>query len=918
SGKAGYTAPSVTGQAKVISAALAASGVSPDRIGYVEAHGTATPLGDPIEVAALTEAFRRGTDRTGFCLLGSVKTNLGHLDAAAGVTGLIKAVLALQHRQIPPSLHCTAPNPVIDFAASPFRVADRLTDWKAIGQPRRAGVSAFGIGGTNVHAVLEEAPPTAPSGPSRPWQVLLLSAVTPSALEQMTDGLADRLEGDPGLQGLPDLADAAYTLRMGRRTFAHRRAVVAASVEEAAAALRSRDPQRVWTAGQEAGHRPVAFLLPGVGDQYPGMARGLYQDEPVFRREIDLCAGLLLPHLGLDLRDALFSSEETEQDSAAGPDLRSLLGRGDHRREPTGLLQETRITQPAMFAVGYALARLWMSWGAQPQALLGYSLGEYTAACLAGVMELPDALALVARRARLIGELAPGAMLAVPLSEEETRARLGGPWGSGLSLAAVNAPAVSVVAGPPAAIAALESRLAAEGLPARRLQAAQAFHSVMMQPIAGALLELVRSTPLAPPRIPYLSNVTGTWIEPAQATDPGYWVRHLLSTVRFADSIAELWREPGRVLLEMGPGQTLGSLALQQIPAGGAADRTALSSLRHALDRQPDQRFLLHSLGRLWLAGAEIDWSGFQGEERRRRVPLPTYPFERRRFWIERGSRGSLSRPAGTGTLERLADMAAWFRAPSWKRTPRLRSSAPVALGGRWLVLLDELGLGDRLAQRLTEAGCEVVTARAGQGADLGAGLGDWLAGLGEVPDRIVHLWSLGAPEERREAGETLERGYQTLISLAQALAGRRQRGQQGQQGQQGPAEICVIANGLCDVEREDPLHPEKATLLGPLRVIPQEHPGIACRLIDIDAGEIGTELAARLLAELAQPPTAPPAAPMMAWRGPHCWLPAFEPVPLAPVAGRPALLKQGGTYLITGGLGGIGLALAGHLWRTA
>src|SRR6185369_7651870 len=588
--KAGYTAPGVAGQAAVITAALSAAGIDPATVSYVETHGTGTVLGDPIEVQALAQAFRRGGPRERSCALGSVKSNLGHLNAAAGVTGLIKTVLALRHGVLPPSLGFSRPNPQIDFAAGPFHVQTETAGWERGSTPRRAGVSSFGIGGTNAHAVLEEAPAAEPSGPSRPWQMLLLSARSPAALEAATDRLAAHLDADPG-QSLPDIA---YTLRAGRRPFGHRRAVVAAVVEEAAAALRSRDPRRVWTASQEPGRRSVAFLLPGVGDQYPGLARGLYHGEhgePVFRREIDLCAELLLPHLGLDLREVLFvgdEGEETAEEAAlSGPDLHALLGRGEPA--PRTLLQETRIAQPAMFAVGYALARLWTSWGVQPSALLGYSLGEYTAACLAGVMELPDALALVARRARLIGELAPGAMLAVPLSEEETRARLDGPLGPGLSLAALNAPSVSVVAGPPEAIAGLERRLAEEGLPGRRLQVSQAFHCWMMQPVAEELLELVRSIPLSPPRIPWLSNVTGTWMEPSRATDPAYWVSHLLSPVRFAAGIAELWREPGRILLEMGPGQTLGSLALQQIPEGGG-DRIVLSSLRHELDRQPDQR----------------------------------------------------------------------------------------------------------------------------------------------------------------------------------------------------------------------------------------------------------------------------------------------------------------------------------------
>ncbi|HSK79450.1 MAG TPA: amino acid adenylation domain-containing protein, partial [Thermoanaerobaculia bacterium] len=825
SGKIGYTAPSVEGQAQVIASALAESGVDPRTITYVEAHGSGTPLGDPIEVAALTQAFRAGGVRdTGFCALGSVKTNLGHLDTAGGVTGLIKTTLALEHGKLPPSLHFEEPNPQIDFAASPFFVNAELREWTSEGGPRRAGVSSFGLGGTNAHVVLEEAPPAEPSGESRPWQLLLLSARTPAALERATDNLAAHLEANPD----QSLADVAYTLRAGRGLFAHRRAVAAATAPEAAEALRSRDSRRVATGLFQPGRRSVAFLLPGVGDQYPGMARELYDEEPVFRQEIDLCAELLRPHLGLDLREALFAAEEAR-------DLRALLGRsGGEDSAARSLLRETRVAQPAMFAVGYALARLWMSWGVTPQALLGYSLGELTAACLAGVMELKDALALAARRARLISELAPGAMLAVPLSEEETRARLV----PELSLAAVNAPEVSVVAGPPGAVAAFESRLAEEGLPARRLQTDQAFHSWMLEPAAGELLSLVRSIRLAPPRIPWLSNVTGTWIEPGEATDPAYWARHLVSTVRFADALAELWREPGRILLEMGPGQTLGSLALQQIPEDGAEDRAVLSALRHELDRQPDQRFLLQSLGRLWLAGADVDWSAFDGGERRRRVPLPTYPFERQRFWIDPAEIAPPAREATSG-------------------------AGPGAFANRWLVLLDPAGVGDRLAQGLAEAGAEVATARVGPAFSRLApgsytldphaegGFDELFADWGAVPGHVVHLWSLDAPEEPSDASEELARGYRTLIALSRALARREER---------DPVDLCVVASGLNDFEGEAPLHAEKAALLGPLRGIPRKHPEVSCRLIDAEASGIGTELETRLLAELTGR-TAGPAA---------------------------------------------------------
>lgn len=902
--KAGFTAPSRDGQARVIRAAQLRAGVEPDSIAYVETHGTATPLGDPIEIAALTRAFRQGTSRRGFCAIGSVKTNIGHLDAAAGIAGLVKTVLALEQGEIPPSLHFAAPNPEIDFAGSPFSVTTRLSPWPAEDGPRRAGVSSFGLGGTNAHVILEEVPAAGPSGPSRPWQVLRLSARSSQALERMTDELAAHLESHPGL----DLADIAYTLRVGRWGFRHRRVVVAAGAAEAISALRSRDARKVWTLEQEPGDRPVAFLLPGVGDQYPGMARELYSAEPVFRSEIDRCAEILRPHLGLDLRQVLFEEGAEPPADPGGLDLRALLRR-ESAAPPAGPLADTRIAQPAMFAVGYALARLWASWGVRPQALLGYSLGEYTAACLAGVMKLEDALPLVARRARLISGLPAGAMLAVPLSEDETAARLG----PELSVAAVNGPALSVVSGPEAAISGLEQRLADEGLACRRLPVGAAFHSRMMEAAAAPLEELLRSIELLPPQIPCLSNVTGTWLRDDEATDPGYWVKHLCGTVRFAEGVQELWREPGRILLELGPGQTLGSVALQSVPADGSASRAVVSSLRHPFDRQPDQAFLLGALGRLWLAGVDADEAGFSAGERRRRVPLPTYPFERQRFWIERRDdrTGAAKAAAPAG---RLTDMADWFHAPSFRRAPAIASPAPAGDDGTWLVLLDELGMGDLLVEHLWSAGCRVATVRAGAAFSrksewsytMAPGMNDgWealLASLKTTPERIVHLWSLTPPGERQGLAEAQDRGFYSLLSLAQAL------------GRTGASSvISVVANGVCDVERGDPLHPEKATLLGPVQVIPRESPRIACRLIDVDPDEIGDEQADRLARELARAG----AEPVVACRGAHRWLPALEAVRLAAGDRQPVRLRDEGVYLVTGGLGGIGLALAGHLART-
>jgi amino acid adenylation domain-containing protein len=590
--KVGYTAPSVDGQAEVVARAHAAAGVAASAIGYVEAHGTGTALGDPIEVAALTQAFRATTGERGYCAIGSVKTNLGHLNTAAGVTSLIKAVLALEHRALPPSLHCATPSPEIDFAGSPFFVNAALRPWAASGAPRIAGVSSFGFGGTNAHVVLAEAPERAPEASPRTHELLPISARTPAALEEATRRLRDRIERGPGI----DLADAAFTLAVGRRAFPHRRALVWPHGDGAGA--RAID-------GVAAGAQGAAFLFPGQGAQRAGMTRELYRAAPVFRAELDRCAEILAPYLGLDLRD------EIHRERADGDDG----------------LDRTAVAQPALFAVEYALARLWMDWGVRPAAMIGHSVGEYVAACLAGVISLEDALALVAARGLLMQALPAGAMLAVPLGEREIAPLLGG----GLSLAAVNAPDACVIAGPSAEVEALERQLLRREVPARRLRTSHAFHSAMMDPARDAFLERVRRVTLRPPSIPYLSNVTGTWITAAQATDPGYWARHLRQTVRFHDGLAALAAE-GHVLLEVGPGRSLSALAsrVQRDPAPCVA-----WSLPPARAGASEIEALLGALGTLWTAGVEVDWGRVYAPERRRKVPLPTYPFERQRHWIE-------------------------------------------------------------------------------------------------------------------------------------------------------------------------------------------------------------------------------------------------------------------------------------------
>ncbi|OEU49472.1 MAG: hypothetical protein BA872_01505 [Desulfobacterales bacterium C00003060] len=621
--KVSFTAPSVAGQAEVIVEALANAEVAPDTISYVETHGTGTALGDPAEVTALTRAFRSGTQKKGFCALGSVKSNIGHLDVASGVASLIKTVLAIKHKETPPSLNFENPNPEIDFENSPFYVNAKLSGWKSDGIPRRAGVSSFGFGGSNAHVIVQEAPAPEPSSPTRPFQLLVLSAKTASALEIATKNVITFLKQHPELE----FADAIYTLQVGRKAFSHRRMIVCQNVDDAVSTLEAADQKRVFTVYQEKRNPPVVFMFSGQGAQYVNMGLDLYRTESLFREQADLCTKILQPHLSVDLRDILY------------PDGKNL-------EEAAQKLKQTFITQPVLFTIEYALAKLWMSWGVHPEALVGHSIGEYVAACLAGVFSLEDALSLVATRGRLIQKLPRGSMLAVFLSEKQIRPFLG----RSLSLAAVNGPSICSVSGDKEAIKNLEEQLSKQNVDCRHLHTSHAFHSKMVEPILDIFTEQVKQVRLHAPQIPFLSNVTGTWITSDEATNPRYWARHLRHTVRFSDCIQELLKEPNRVFLEVGPGQTLSTLTRQH--PSKSKQQIVLSSIRHPKEQESDIAFILNTIGRLWLAGIQVDWSGFYKDERRHRIPLPTYPFERQRYWIEpvEQPRGFLASQAGLGS----------------------------------------------------------------------------------------------------------------------------------------------------------------------------------------------------------------------------------------------------------------------------
>jgi len=923
--KVGYTAPSPAGQAAVIAEAQAIAGIDPDTITYIEAHGSGTSLGDPIEIAALTQVFRRQTNQKAFCAIGSVKSNFGHLSIAAGIAGLTKTILALKHQQIPPSLHFEQPNPEIDFASSPFYVNTRLREWHTHGYPRRAGVSSFGMGGTNAHIILEEAPTPAASESSRPWHLLALSAKTSSALEQATDHLVQHLQQHPAL----NLADVAYTLQVGRQPFAHRQMIVCRDQEDAVRALRN--PKRVLTSVQETNHRPVALMFTGVGTQYINMGWELYQSEPIFREQVDRCCELLKPLIDTDLRDILYpsrnslanshSSNTTPNSSQSRFDLRQMLGRNTEPTDAaTQTLNQTRFTQPAVFVIEYALAQLWVSWGIRPVAMIGYSIGEYVAACLSGVLSLEDALTLVAKRAQIIEELPAGAMLAVPLSEAEARLLLN----ENLSLSAINGTNLCVIAGTIAAIDQLETHLSEKGLACRRLQTSHAFHSHLMEPIASACTAIAKTLNLKAPQIPYLSNVTGTWITDTEATNPSYWTQHLCQPVRFADGVNILWQQHHPVLLEIGPGQTLSSLALQCLESTSETEKIVLSSLRDAYNQQSDRAFLLNTLGQLWLSGVVIDWSQVYAHESRHRVPLPTYPFERQRYWID----SPKIKPVLNGCLERKLDMADWFHIPSWKRAAPLAEFEPETLMSQpkcWLVLIDACGVGSQLVEQLDRANQNIIIVQVGEqfsklsereysinpaNKENYDRLFKTLRDLNQIPERILHLWNVSLNQEKRSElkhwEQTQALGFYSLLFLAQSLT---------DQNLTHAIHIDIISNRLQEVTGTDQVCPEKATLLGSCTVIPQEYDHITCRSIDItlpDSQQWQT-LIELLLAELV----AEPSEPFIAHRGNRRWLRCFEPLPVKDKILRTPQLRQGGVYVITGGLGGIGLAIAQHLAET-
>lgn len=903
-GKAGYLAPSVTGQATAVIEALGLAGVPADTIGYVECHGTGTPIGDPIEIEALTQAHRQSTRRTGYCRVGSVKSNIGHLDTAAGVVALVKAALAVKHGLIPPSLGFSAPNPAIDFAASPFTVADRLIPWGTDGAPRRAGVNSLGVGGTNAHAIIEQAPVVAERsgaarGPGEP-QLLVFSARQRGALDAAMRNVADALAADPALA----LEDAAFTLATGRKGFAHRRVLAVQGREEAIALLRHAEAGRVHAHSAIDGNGGAVFVFPGGGAQYVGMARTLHAEDAGFRATVEEGLAALPPAVGVEIRKVWFGPRDVQGDKAF---LRPSL------------------QLPAILITEVAVARWLMARGVKPKALIGHSMGENAAACIAGVMAFADAVNLVRLRGELFESVERGGMLSVPLSAPELSTILP----AALDLASVNAQQLCVVSGRDADLEAFRAELARRGIDAARIAIDVAAHSRMLDQILPRFETFLRGLTLSAPQIPIVSNQSGSWLNDAEARDPAYWTAHLRGTVEFARGASLLAQAPARIFIEVGPGRALSSLLKLQ---PGISANQVINALPHADEAADDRLHLLAALGRAFAAGLDVPLARLWDGTGARRVSLPTYPFQHQRYFIE-------AAPPATGSgaeepLSRAVDMADWGYQPVWRRSAPDFLAGADAVPSSFLVFLDDAGLGAPLVQRLKAAGHRVATVRVGDTfsrlapdaftlcpEDGKAGYEALLTALaaeGPLPQRILHLWLVTADEAHRPGSSFLNRnqehGFYSLVHLAQAL---------GEVEGEAQADITVVANGMQRVGAEALPYPEKATVLGPAQVLPREMPGVSVRVIDISwppepprfldrlkrAPAPGGDVLSALWFELF----ARPGSEVAAYRAGARWTRDFAPLAL-PQGRDASAFRQGGTYLITGGTGDLAFVMAGHL----
>lgn len=877
--KAGFTAPSVEGQAEVLKETYEKSGIDPASIGYVEAHGTGTKMGDPIEVSALSQVFK-GTDPLTIPI-GSVKSNVGHLNSAAGIAGLFKAILALQHKTIPPTIHYESPNQEIPFKDTPFFVNQKALYWKEADGPRRAGVSSFGIGGTNAHMIIEEGLQTKKKPASNQKQLLVLSAKTDTALAEMTERLKQYVIQHPQVP----LEDIAYTLRYGRKQFPYRKAIVLASADEW-----MQQKQLETSVFRSKKWRKATFMFSGQGAQYAGMMRGLYETEPVFKWEVDRCFKYVMETEQVDLKGIVFCEDETNED-----------------------ITKTSNAQPLLFIFEYALAKLLQHSGVEPESMIGHSIGEYVAACLSGVFSLESALTLVMARGRLMQDMEKGAMLSVQLPEAELVSMID----ESLSVAAVNAKDLCVVSGREEHIATFEKKLQDKGIITRHLHTSHAFHSYMMEPMLEAFQQIVEKIELHEPAIPFVSNVTGTWATSEDVMTASYWTNHLRGTVRFHEGLSQLLSDEVRALIEVGPGNSLTALAKRH--ENKESQHDVLNMVRHTREQADDHAYFLKRIGELWAGGYEVKAQQHPTQEERQLVSLPTYPFERKRYWIEAGKPASpqLSAPKETKKKE----MEEWFYLPSWEQQPLKPVFEEETEEQTWLIFREQDAFHELFTHSFKQKGIKVISVTKGeayqeqdQSFTINPAEGqhyrnllDSLSNRGINIQRILHLWEAAKEDEnsnRQAAFQAhIEKGYYSLIFLSQAVAAQKNIRE---------CRLFTITSGIQSVTGNETICAEKSAMLGPCKVISQEYHHIKCWNIDVeDVPEVMSWKEQVLVDLIVQEIMQPGKDQLVAYRHRKRWVQSYKHLPLQKEDGLPKMIRPNGVYLITGGLGGIGFVLS-------